>query len=193
MSSSIILGIDRPLEFHGAAAQARRIEAREIKRRVKQTAGMLGIDDLLDRKPRELSGGQQQRVAIGRAVVRDPRVFLFDEPLSNLDARLRIEMRTELLKLHRKLNSTAIYVTHDQEEAMTMGDRIVVMNDGAIQQVGTPREIFFQPNNLLVAGFIGSPPMNRLQGQIIDNRFEIWNSDVKLGADSLPAGPAVCG
>ena len=180
-------------ENMGFGLKARNIDAGEIKRRVEQTAAMLGIIDLLGRKPRELSGGQQQRVAIGRAVVRDPRVFLFDEPLSNLDARLRIEMRTELLKLHRALNSTAIYVTHDQEEAMTMGDRIVVMDDGEIQQVGTPREIFFHPNNLLVASFIGSPPMNQLPGRIADSRFEISDSGITLLAGSLAPGAAVLG
>lgn len=173
--------------------KARRIEAAEIESRVARAAGMLGIDDLLGRKPGELSGGQQQRVAIGRAVVRNPRVFLFDEPLSNLDARLRIEMRTELLKLHRGLGATVIYVTHDQEEAMTMGDRIVVMNEGSIQQVGTPREIFFQPNNLLVAGFIGSPPMNRVPGRISDGKFESQGGEIILAAEALPIGPAILG
>lgn len=146
--------------------RARRLPAAEIDRRVREAARMLDIDALLARKPRALSGGQQQRVAIGRAVVRNPTVFLFDEPLSNLDAKLRVSMRTELLKLHRALRTTTLYVTHDQEEAMTMGDRIVVMDRGVIQQTGRPQEIFRQPANLQVAGLVGSPPMNLLEGRL---------------------------
>ena len=150
---------------------ARKTPKEEIDRRVKRAAAMLGIENLLKRKPKQLSGGQQQRVAIGRAIVRNPNVFLFDEPLSNLDAKLRVEMRTELLKLHRELKATAVYVTHDQEEAMTMGDQIVVMEGGVIQQMGTPREIYFHPQNLFVAGFIGSPAMNMIEGRLENGEF----------------------
>ena len=136
----------------------------EIKRRVMDAAEILGITDYLTRKPKALSGGQRQRVAVGRAIVRNPRVFLFDEPLSNLDAKMRVQMRAEITKLHRQLKATMIYVTHDQVEAMTMGERIVVMKDGVIQQVAAPLEIYNQPANLFVAGFLGSPPMNFLKG-----------------------------
>ncbi len=136
----------------------------EIERRVSEASNTLGLGDLLKRKPAELSGGQQQRVALGRAIVRDPAVFLFDEPLSNLDAKLRVKMRSELVKLHRRLEATMIYVTHDQVEAMMMGDRIVVMNEGRIQQVGTPAEVYQHPANRFVAEFIGAPPMNLFAG-----------------------------
>lgn len=138
----------------------RKFPKTEIDRRVKEAARMLGIENLLDRKPKQLSGGQRQRVAVGRAIVREPKVFLMDEPLSNLDAKLRVQMRAELSKLHQRLQATIIYVTHDQIEAMTMGDRIVVMRDGLIQQVASPLVIYNHPNNVFVAGFIGSPPMN---------------------------------
>lgn len=134
----------------------------EIETRVKEAADILGLQDLLHRKPREMSGGQRQRVAMGRAIVRRPAVFLFDEPLSNLDARLRVQMRTEIARLHRQLDSTSLYVTHDQVEAMTLADRIVVMNEGRVQQVGTPMELYHQPANQFVATFIGSPAMNVL-------------------------------
>src|SRR5690606_13335712 len=140
----------------------RKFPRAEIDRRVKEAAKILGIENLLDRKPKALSGGQRQRVALGRAIVREPKVFLMDEPLSNLDAKLRVTMRAELSKLHARLQTTAIYVTHDQTEAMTMGDRIVVMKDGVIQQVGAPLEIYDHPVNMFVAGFIGTPPMNFL-------------------------------
>jgi multiple sugar transport system ATP-binding protein len=132
----------------------------EIDQRVREAADILDIGGLLTRKPRQLSGGQRQRVALGRAIVRHPRVFLFDEPLSNLDAKLRVQMRVELKKLHLRLGTTAIYVTHDQVEAMTLGDRVVVMKDGVVQQVGEPLELYNQPANKFVAGFIGSPAMN---------------------------------
>lgn len=138
----------------------RKVAKDEIDRVVKRTAGFLGIRELLDRKPKELSGGQRQRVALGRAIVRNPKVFLFDEPLSNLDAKLRIAMRAELLGLHQRLKTTTIYVTHDQTEAMTMGDRIVVMNEGLIHQVDHPQKVYDHPVNRYVAGFIGSPAMN---------------------------------
>lgn len=132
----------------------------EIKKRVHNAARMLEIDDFLERKPRRLSGGQRQRVAMGRALVRDPKVFLFDEPLSNLDAKLRVQMRVEIKKLQRRLKTTSLYVTHDQLEAMTLGDRLVVLNAGKIEQVGTPMEIYSRPASMFVAGFIGSPTMN---------------------------------
>jgi multiple sugar transport system ATP-binding protein len=138
----------------------RKFDRREIAKRVAEAADILGIGDLLERKPRQLSGGQRQRVALGRAIVRHPRVFLFDEPLSNLDAKLRVQMRVELKKLHQRLGTTAVYVTHDQVEAMTLGDRVVVMKDGSVQQVGEPLELYNRPANRFVAGFIGSPAMN---------------------------------
>jgi multiple sugar transport system ATP-binding protein len=138
----------------------RKFEKPAIDQRVREAADILGIGELLKRKPRQLSGGQRQRVALGRAIVRHPRVFLFDEPLSNLDAKLRVQMRVELKKLHLRLGTTAIYVTHDQVEAMTLGDRVVVMKDGVVQQVGEPLELYNQPANKFVAGFIGSPAMN---------------------------------
>jgi multiple sugar transport system ATP-binding protein len=144
----------------------RKMDRAEIDRRVNEAAEILSISHLLDRKPKALSGGQRQRVAVGRAIVRQPKAFLFDEPLSNLDAKMRVQMRTEIIKLHQRLASTMIYVTHDQVEAMTMGDRIVVMKDGVIQQVAAPMELYHQPANLFVAAFIGSPPMNTFPGQL---------------------------
>jgi multiple sugar transport system ATP-binding protein len=138
----------------------------EIDQRVREAAGILSIQELLERKPKELSGGQRQRVAVGRAIVRKPKAFLFDEPLSNLDAKMRVQMRTEISKLHTRLAATMIYVTHDQVEAMTMGDRIVVMKDGLIQQVAAPLELYNRPANRFVAGFIGSPPMNFFNGTV---------------------------
>lgn len=142
----------------------RKLPKEEIDQKVREAAKILDIEHLLDRKPRALSGGQRQRVALGRAMVRDPQVFLLDEPLSNLDAKLRASMRTEIIKLHQRLNTTFVYVTHDQTEAMTMGDRIVVMKDGIIQQYDTPQYLYDHPVNLFVAGFIGSPQMNFLDG-----------------------------
>jgi multiple sugar transport system ATP-binding protein len=139
----------------------------EIRERVDKAAKILGLTDYLDRYPRQLSGGQRQRVAMGRAIVRDPQVFLFDEPLSNLDAKLRVQMRTEIKELHQRLQTTSIYVTHDQIEAMTMADRIVVMNGGNVEQIGTPLELYDHPANLFVAGFIGSPAMNFLSGTLV--------------------------
>ena len=140
----------------------------EIEKRVQSAAEILGIQDLLERKPRQLSGGQRQRVAVGRAIVRHPQVFLFDEPLSNLDAKLRVQMRVELKRLHQRLETTAIYVTHDQVEAMTLGSRVVVMKDGWVQQVGEPMEIYARPQNKFVAGFIGSPSMNFIPVTLTD-------------------------
>lgn len=144
----------------------RRLPSGEIAARVNRAATMLGLGELLTRYPRQLSGGQQQRVALGRAIVRQPQVFLMDEPLSNLDAKLRVQTRAELIKLHRQLQATFIYVTHDQVEAMTMGSRIAVLHAGAVQQVGTPGEIYRAPANMFVAGFIGSPPMHFLRGEL---------------------------
>ena len=141
----------------------------EIDRKVKQAAEILDITQYLDRKPKALSGGQRQRVAIGRAIVRDPAVFLMDEPLSNLDAKLRNQMRAEIIKLRQRINTTFIYVTHDQTEAMTLGDRIVIMKDGFIQQIGTPQEVFDHPANLFVAGFIGTPQMNFFDAKLVKN------------------------
>jgi multiple sugar transport system ATP-binding protein len=146
--------------------KARRVPRDEISARVDRAAEMLGLGGLLDRRPRELSGGQRQRVAIGRAIVRDPAVFLFDEPLSNLDAKLRGAMRVELAQLHRSLGATMLYVTHDQVEAMTLGDKIVLLHEGTVQQVGTPRDLYDRPANRFVATFIGSPPMNLLEGAL---------------------------
>ena len=142
----------------------------DIKKRVEDAAEVLGITNLLDRKPRALSGGQRQRVALGRAIVRQPQVFLMDEPLSNLDAKLRVDMRAEIVKLHRKLGVTTFYVTHDQTEAMTMGQRIAVMKDGIVQQIDTPNNLYQQPSNTFVAGFIGTPAMNFLEANLSDGR-----------------------
>jgi multiple sugar transport system ATP-binding protein len=144
----------------------RKVPKEEIKRRVNEAANVLGIQDLLDRKPRQLSGGQRQRVAVGRAIVREPKVFLFDEPLSNLDAKLRVAMRAEISKLHQRLQTTFIYVTHDQMEAMTMATRIAVINKGVLQQLDTPQNLYDHPANLFVAGFIGSPAMNFFPGKL---------------------------
>lgn len=147
--------------------QLRKFPKSEIEQRVKEAAVILDIEQLLDRKPKALSGGQRQRVAVGRAIVRKPKVFLFDEPLSNLDAKLRVQMRTEISKLHQRLEATMIYVTHDQTEAMTMGDKIVLMKDGHVQQIDSPLKIYNHPNNKFVAGFIGSPAMNLMSGTIV--------------------------
>jgi multiple sugar transport system ATP-binding protein len=152
----------------------RRFDKGEIAKRVQEAADILGIGQLLKRKPRQLSGGQRQRVALGRAIVRHPQVFLFDEPLSNLDAKLRVQMRVELKKLHERLGTTAIYVTHDQVEAMTLGDRVVVMRDGRVQQVGDPMELYNEPANRFVAGFIGSPSMNFAEVRIAGGNGSIW-------------------
>ncbi len=143
----------------------------EIEERVGQAAQILSLTKLLDRYPRQLSGGQRQRVAMGRAIVRDPQVFLFDEPLSNLDAKLRVQMRTEIKQLHQRLKTTTVYVTHDQIEAMTMADKIVVMHDGIVEQIGAPLELYDRPANLFVAGFIGSPAMNFLEGRLQGGKF----------------------
>jgi multiple sugar transport system ATP-binding protein len=146
----------------------RKVPKQEIDRRVKEAAGILGIEHLLDRKPKQLSGGQRQRVAVGRAIVREPNVFLMDEPLSNLDAKLRVQARAEISKLHQRLGTTFIYVTHDQTEAMTMGSRIAVLRDGVLQQVDTPQRLYDLPGNVFVAGFIGSPAMNFFDATLIE-------------------------
>ena len=167
----------------------------EIGPRVEEAARTLDLTALLDRRPSQLSGGQRQRVAMGRAIVRDPEVFLFDEPLSNLDAKLRTQMRTEIKKLHAKVQSTVIYVTHDQVEAMTLADRIVIMRDGHIEQVGSPEEVFQRPNSKFVAGFIGSPPMNLKDAEIADGRIVFSNGESlplpKQFADRVSAGHKV--
>ena len=163
----------------------------EIDQRVREAAEILDTTQYLDRKPKALSGGQRQRVAIGRAIVRNPRVFLMDEPLSNLDAKLRNQMRAEIIKLRERINTTFIYVTHDQTEAMTLGDRIVIMKDGFIQQIGTPQEVFNHPYNLFVAGFIGSPQMNFFDAKLIkkDGKYavELSGHVVELSADKQAA------
>jgi multiple sugar transport system ATP-binding protein len=155
----------------GFSLKLARVKREETERRVTTGATMLGLADYLDRFPRHLSGGQRQRVAMGRAIVRDPSVFLFDEPLSNLDAKLRVQMRFEIKQNHQRMKTTTVYVTHDQIEAMTMADRIVVMHDGKIEQIGTPADLYDRPDNLFVAGFIGSPAMNLLEGTLIGSDF----------------------
>jgi multiple sugar transport system ATP-binding protein len=167
--------------------QMRKYPKVEIEKRVKEAAEILGIESLLDRKPRQLSGGQRQRVAVGRAIVRHPEVFLFDEPLSNLDAKLRVQMRVELKRLHERLETTAIYVTHDQVEAMTLGDRVVVMKDGWVQQVGEPLELYGKPANKFVAGFIGSPAMNFVDVRISETGGALWAEAESLRVRVTPA------
>src|SRR6202008_591128 len=168
----------------------RKFEKGEIGKRVKEAADILGIQEYLKRKPRQLSGGQRQRVALGRAIVRHPRVFLFDEPLSNLDAKLRVQMRVELKKLPLRLGTTAIYVTHDQVEAMTLGDRVVVMKDGLVQQVGEPLELYNEPANLFVAGFLGSPAMNFAPVKVSETNGGLWaeNEGLRIKVPAEIAG-----
>ncbi|MCO7175734.1 ABC transporter ATP-binding protein [Sporolactobacillus kofuensis] len=163
----------------------RKIPKQEIKERVERVAETLGLAPYLKRKPKALSGGQRQRVALGRAIVRDAKVFLMDEPLSNLDAKLRVQMRSEISKLHQRLQATMIYVTHDQTEAMTMASRIVIMKDGIIQQVGTPKEVYDNPTNLFVGGFIGSPPMNYFEGVIEGTHFKGDGLDFEIPAGKM--------
>lgn len=163
---TVFKNIAFPLEVRG-------VDKREIEARVKAAAQSLGISQLLDRKPGQLSGGQRQRVALGRAIVREPKVFLMDEPLSNLDAKLRVYARAELKKLHEKIGATIVYVTHDQVEAMSIGDKIAILNNGRLEQVGTPKEVYERPKNMFVAGFIGSPPMNFLEGSIVKRKGNI--------------------
>jgi multiple sugar transport system ATP-binding protein len=177
-----------------------RTPRRDIDRQIQRAAELLQIEHLLKRRPRELSGGQRQRVAVGRAIVRSPQVFLFDEPLSNLDAKLRVQMRIELQDLHRRLRNTVVYVTHDQVEAMTLGDRVVVMNHGVIQQIGAPRWVYERPENMFVAGFIGTPPINLLRGQLTpDGAFQGDGfafpvpPDLRLGREDLAGRPVFLG
>jgi multiple sugar transport system ATP-binding protein len=171
----------------------------EIKSRVERAAQILGLVSLLERYPRQLSGGQRQRVAMGRAIVRDPKVFLFDEPLSNLDAKLRVAMRTEIKELHQRLKTTIVYVTHDQIEAMTMADKIVVMHDGRVEQIGAPLDLYDRPDNVFVAGFIGSPAMNLIRGNVrLNGRAEFEGpGGVRLPLAAAPTGsdqrPAIYG
>ena len=169
----------------------RKTAREEVTRRVDEVSSMLGLDELLTRRPGQLSGGQRQRVAMGRALVREPRVFLMDEPLSNLDAKLRVQMRAELKKLHRRLAITTIYVTHDQVEAMTLGERIAVMNAGILQQIGVPQDVYDRPTNVFVAGFIGSPPMNLLRGTVSDGAVSAGAFTFDRGG--LPEGAVTVG
>ncbi|MBS0196660.1 MAG: sn-glycerol-3-phosphate ABC transporter ATP-binding protein UgpC [Planctomycetes bacterium] len=168
------------------ALSLRKVPKAEIERRVHEAARTLGIEELLDRKPKALSGGQRQRVAVGRAIVREPKAFLFDEPLSNLDAKLRVTTRAELKALHLRLKTTTIYVTHDQEEAMTLGDRIVVMSKGTIQQAGPPLEVYRTPANRFVAGFVGTPPMNFFDGQFSRDSEGLWFVEGSNDAQGRP-------
>jgi multiple sugar transport system ATP-binding protein len=170
------------------ALKLRNTPAADIERRVSKAAEILGITDYLERRPRALSGGQRQRVALGRAIVREPKVFLFDEPLSNLDAQLRVQMRREIAKLHNDLDATMIYVTHDQVEAMTLGDRIVVMNKGHVQQIDTPMNLYDHPQNRFVAGFIGSPGMNFVDGALVNGDKVQFVADGNSFALDLPQG-----
>jgi multiple sugar transport system ATP-binding protein len=181
----------------GFSMRLRGAPAAEIAERVNKAADILGLRPYLDRYPRQLSGGQRQRVAMGRAIVRDPKVFLFDEPLSNLDAKLRVQMRTEIKSLHQRLKTTTVYVTHDQIEAMTMADKIVVMHDGRVEQIGAPLDLYDRPDNLFVAGFIGSPAMNFFPGTIRHNGTFEGPGGVQLPLGALPGAadgrPAVYG
>jgi len=174
------------------ALQMRGVPKAEITRRVRETAGILDIDMLLDRRPKQLSGGQRQRVALGRAIIREPKAYLMDEPLSNLDAKLRVQMRAEIAKLHQRIGATTVYVTHDQVEAMTMGTRIAILKDGVLQQIDTPRRIFDHPINAFVAGFIGSPPMNLTRFRVvIDGGAPILvRGEVRLPAPARHAATA---
>jgi multiple sugar transport system ATP-binding protein len=172
----------------GYGLKVRKTPKAEIERRVQEVGRMLGLEDLLDRRPGALSGGQRQRVAMGRAIVREPAAFLMDEPLSNLDAKLRVDMRAELARLHERLGITTIYVTHDQVEAMTLGTRVAVMRDGTIQQVDTPQTLYREPVNLFVAAFIGSPSMNLVEAELGDDAVEFAGFRLPLAADRRPAG-----
>ena len=169
-------------ENMGFALKLKNTDKREIQGKVERAARILNLDKLLERYPRQLSGGQRQRVAMGRAIVRDPKVFLFDEPLSNLDAKLRVSMRAEIKSLHQRLGTTTVYVTHDQVEAMTMADKIVVMRDGVVEQIGAPLALYDSPVNMFVAGFIGSPAMNFLTGDIRDDGFFVGDVRLPLAA-----------
>ena len=175
-----------------------KVKRAELRRRVDETARLLDIEDLLNRRPRELSGGQRQRVAIGRALVRRPRVFLMDEPLSNLDAKLRVQMRAELIALHQRVGITTVYVTHDQTEAMTLGDRVVVLKEGVVQQVDSPSRLYGRPANTFVAGFIGSPAMNFFAGELHDGRLRLGEHEIEVPESVLArltrkTGPVIAG
>ena len=177
--------------------KVRKTSKDEIDRRVEEVARLLGLEKLLDRKPAALSGGQRQRVAMGRAIVREPQAFLMDEPLSNLDAKLRVDMRAELARLHDRLGITTVYVTHDQVEAMTLGSRVAVMRDGTVQQVDTPQTLYREPINLFVAAFIGSPSMNLVEAQVVGDAVEFAGFRIPLNADRRPgdvqSGPVILG
>jgi multiple sugar transport system ATP-binding protein len=172
----------------GYGLKVRKTPKQEIERRVEEVARLLGLQDLLDRRPGALSGGQRQRVAMGRAIVREPAAFLMDEPLSNLDAKLRVDMRAELARLHERLGVTTVYVTHDQVEAMTLGSRVAVMRDGTVQQVDTPQTLYREPTNLFVAAFIGSPSMNLVEAEVTDGVVSFAGFRVPLTADRRPRG-----
>ncbi|HEX9123798.1 MAG TPA: sn-glycerol-3-phosphate ABC transporter ATP-binding protein UgpC, partial [Actinomycetota bacterium] len=182
------MSVHRNLAF---GLKQRRIPKAEIERRVRDISTMLGLDELLKRRPAQLSGGQRQRVAMGRALVREPSAFLLDEPLSNLDAKLRVQMRAELKRLHTRLGITTIYVTHDQVEAMTLGDRIAVMSNGRLQQIGAPQDVYDRPANLFVAGFIGSPPMNLIRGRAQGGT--IVAGDLSFDRPGVPDGEVAVG
>jgi multiple sugar transport system ATP-binding protein len=183
-------------ENMGFSLKLKKAPREEREARVKRAAEILSLSKLLDRYPRQLSGGQRQRVAMGRAIVRNPQVFLFDEPLSNLDAKLRVQMRTEIKELHQRLRTTTVYVTHDQVEAMTMADKIVVMHDGVVEQVGAPLELYDSPANMFVAGFIGSPAMNFLKGRCERGRFVLEDGStlpLPAGSGHVPSGNVIYG
>ncbi|MGL4511912.1 MAG: ABC transporter ATP-binding protein [Lacipirellulaceae bacterium] len=184
------MSVRQNMEF---GLRMRRTPRAEITRRVAEAAAMLAIERLLDRRPRELSGGQRQRVALGRALVRDPAVFLFDEPLSNLDAKLRSETRAEIAALHERLKATMVYVTHDQVEAMTLGQRLVLMNHGVVQQVGPPMDVYRRPANRFVATFVGSPAMNLVEGRVEGGRFRAPSVGAEWFVEGAPDGPVTLG
>jgi multiple sugar transport system ATP-binding protein len=174
----------------GFALKMAGVPKKEIAVKVKESAELLGLDDMLNRKPRALSGGQRQRVAMGRAIVRQPQVFLMDEPLSNLDAKLRVQTRSQIASLQRRLRVTTVYVTHDQTEALTMGDRVAVLKDGVLQQVDTPRAMYNRPANAFVAAFIGSPQMNMLEGEIIGDTAHVTGYPIQIEREKLAAATA---
>src|SRR5690554_4918684 len=171
----------------GFALKIAGVPKADIRARVEDAAQILDLTEYLDRKPKALSGGQRQRVAMGRAIVRHPQVFLMDEPLSNLDAKLRVQTRTQIASLQRRLGVTTVYVTHDQTEALTMGDRIAVLKDGVLQQVGTPRELYAEPNNVFVAGFIGSPAMNLFSADVVEGGVKFGTATTPVARDTLSA------
>jgi multiple sugar transport system ATP-binding protein len=180
----------------GFSLRLSRVPKKDIDKQVREAAGILGLEPLLARKPGQLSGGQRQRVAMGRAIVRQPKVFLFDEPLSNLDAKLRVKVRGEIKELHQRLGTTTLYVTHDQIEAMTMADKIVIMRDGHIEQIGTPDDLYNRPKSTFVAGFIGSPPMNLIEGVVEHNAFRCSVGEISIHGTALEgaaSGPAILG